>query len=59
MDSGTVEEMLADQGIELAAGRAEKIAPAVNALNAQDALRAKLAFEIDPTSYVVQRARLK
>jgi hypothetical protein len=59
MNSGTVEEMLADQGIELAAGRAEKIAPAVNALNAQDPLRAKLAFEIDPTSYVVQRARLK
>jgi len=51
MDSGTIAAMLAAQGIELAAGRAERLAPGVNALNVDDPLRAELPFEVDPTSY--------
>ena len=52
LDSATVETMLAAQGITLAAGRAEKLAPAVNALNVDDPLRKALPFDFDPTSYV-------
>ena len=51
--------MLAAQGIELAAGRAERLAPGVNALNVEDRLRASLPFEADPTSYLLAVQRLK
>ena len=51
MDSKTIEAMLAAQGIALAAGRAEKLAPGVNALNVDDPLRKALPFDVDPTSY--------
>ena len=44
--------MLAAQGIGLAAGRAERLAAGVNALNVQDPLRAALPFEVDATSYL-------
>ena len=44
--------MLAAQGLGLAPGRAERLAPGVNALNVQDALRAALPFEVDATSYL-------
>lgn len=49
--------MLAAQGIELAAGRAERMAPGVNALAAEDPLRAELPFEVDPTTYLLTRDR--
>jgi hypothetical protein len=51
-----VEEAAAMQGIVLAPGRAGKIAPGVEALldaAAKDPLRAALAFEADPTSYLL------
>jgi hypothetical protein len=51
MDAATVEKMLVSQGISLAPGRAEKLAPGVNALNVDDPLRKTLPFEVDPTSY--------
>lgn len=51
MDAATVEKTLVSQGISLAPGRAEKLAPGVNALNVDDPLRAKLPFEVDPTTY--------
>ena len=47
--------MLAAQGIDLAAGRAERMAPGVNALNTEDPLQAALPFEVDPTTYVLKR----
>lgn len=53
MDAPTVEKMLAAQGVSLAPGRAEKLAPGVNALNADDPLRAKLPFEVDPTTFTL------
>ena len=43
-----IEAMLAAQDIPLAPGRAERLAPGVNALNVADPLRAKLAFERYP-----------
>ena len=49
--------MLAAQGIDLAAGRAERMAPGVNAMAADDPLRAKLPFEVDPTTFVLIRDR--
>jgi len=52
LDTHTIETMLAAQGIPLAPGRAEKLAPGVNALNVPDPLRAALPFEIDATSYL-------
>jgi len=51
-----VETTLAAQGIGLAPGRAEKIAPGIEALldaAAKDPLRATLEFEADPTSYLL------
>lgn len=48
----TIETLLAAQGVPLAAGRAERLAPGVNALNVADPLRAGLPFEVDPTTYV-------
>ena len=51
MDAATVEKLLVSQGITLAPGRAEKLAPGVNALNVDDPLRRTLPFEVDPTSY--------
>lgn len=51
----SIENLLAAQGIELAAGRAERLAPGVNAQNVDDALRAGLPFEVDPTTYLIQR----
>ena len=59
MDSGTIERMLAAQGIELAAGRAERLAPGVNAQNVDDPLRGKLPFEVDATTFVLVREWLK
>ena len=52
-----IEAMLAAQGIELAAGRAERLAPGVNALNVDDPLRVKLPFEVDPTTYQRELAK--
>lgn len=51
MDASTVEKLLVSQGLSLAPGRAEKLAPGVNALNVDDPLRRTLPFEVDPTSY--------
>ena len=53
LTSETVETLLAAQGVPLAPGRAERLAPGVNALNLADPLRAALAFETDPTSYAL------
>jgi len=47
----TIETLLAAQGVPLAAGRAERLAPGVNALNVADPLLAGLPFEADPASY--------
>lgn len=49
-----IEAALAAQGIRLAAGRAEKMAPGIQALLdavAKDPLRGELEFEADPTTY--------
>jgi hypothetical protein len=59
LDSATIEMMLAAQGIELAVGRAERLAPGVNALNVDDPVGAALPFEADPTTYAVIREGLK
>jgi hypothetical protein len=49
-----VDEVLSRQGIELAPGRAERMAPGVEALNVEDPLRPKLPFEVDPTTYLLR-----
>jgi hypothetical protein len=54
-----VEAMLAAQDVALAVGRAERLAPGVNALNVADPLRAGLAFEVDATSYLLALSRNK
>jgi hypothetical protein len=57
-----LDEVLSRQGIELAPGRAEKIAAGVEALlaaAAKDPLLEKLPFEVDPTSYPIQCGKLK
>ena len=57
-----LDEVLSRQGIELAAGRAEKLAPGVEALlvaAANDPLLHKLAFEVDPTTYTLTLGRAK
>ena len=54
-----VDEILSRQGIELAPGRAERMVPGVEALNVEDPLRAKLPFEVDPTTYALVLGRLK
>jgi len=48
-----IEAMLAAQDIPLAPGRAERLAPGVNALAVPDPLRAGLAFEVDATTYLL------
>ncbi|HEY3077583.1 MAG TPA: hypothetical protein VGJ74_20615 [Burkholderiales bacterium] len=53
LSAEVVEAMLAAQDIPLAPGRAERLAPGVNALNMDDPLRAKLAFEVDATTYLI------
>jgi len=55
-----VEAALSNQGIRLAAGRAEKLARGQQALldaGAGDPLRAALPFAEDPTSFVLALAR--
>jgi hypothetical protein len=59
LTSETIEALAAAQGVALAPGRAERLAPGVNALNVADPLREKLPFEIDPTSYVLAQERAK
>ena len=57
-----LDEVLSRQGIELTPGRAEKIAPGVEALlvaAAHDRLRDKLEFELDPTTYPLTLGRAK
>jgi len=57
-----VDEVLSRQGIELAPGRAEKLAPGVEALlvaAANDPLLGELAFEVDPTTYTLTLGRVK
>ena len=54
-----VEAMLAAQDVPLAPGRAERLAPGVNALNVDDPLRAELAFEVDATTYLLALSRNK
>ena len=49
-----IDAVLAAQGIELAAGRAERMAPGVNAISVDDPLRAELPFEVDPTTYALR-----
>ena len=59
LTSETIENLFESQGVPLAPGRAERLAPAVNGLNVADPLREKLPFEVDPTSYVLAQERLK
>ena len=59
LKSETIENMLAAQGVPLAAGRAERLAPGLNALNVADPLRAELPFEVDPTTYVLAQERAR
>jgi hypothetical protein len=53
LSAEVVEAMLAAQDIPLAPGRAERLAPGVNALAMADPLRAALPFEVDPTTYLL------
>jgi hypothetical protein len=57
--SETIEALAAAQGVPLAPGRAERLAPGVNALNVADPLRDKLAFEVDPTTYLLAQERAR
>ena len=57
LTSETIENLLAAQGVALAPGRAERLAPGVNALNVADPLREALPFDCDPTAYLVEIAR--
>jgi len=59
LTSETIENLFGAQGVALAQGRAERLAPVVNGLNVADPLREKLPFEVDPTSYVLAQDRLK
>ena len=59
LSAEVVEAMLAAQDIPLAPGRAERLAPGVNALALADPLRAGLAFEVDATSYLLALGRNK
>jgi hypothetical protein len=54
-----IESMIAAQDIPLAAGRAERLAPGVNALAVADPLRAGLAFEVDVTTYLLKLSENK
>ena len=57
LSAEVVEATLAAQNIPFAPGRGERLAPGVNALNVADPLRETLAFERDPTSYLLEIAR--
>jgi hypothetical protein len=57
LSAAAIEAMLAAQDVPLAPGRAERLAPGVNALAVADPLRAGLAFEVDPTTYVAALSR--
>ena len=59
LKSETIENLLAAQDVPLAAGRAERLAPGVNALNVAYPLRAQLPFEIDPTSYPLAQEKAR
>jgi hypothetical protein len=59
LKSETIENLLAAQGVPLASGRAERLAPGVNALNATDPLREQLPFDVDPTTYALARERAR
>jgi hypothetical protein len=59
LKSETIENLLAAQGVPLAPGRAERLAPGVNALNITDPLRDKVPFDIDPTTYLVAQERAR
>jgi len=59
LKSETIENLVAAQGVPLAAGRAERLAPGVNALNVADPLRAQLPFETDPTTYLLAQERAR
>jgi len=59
LSAEAIEAMLAAQDIPLAPGRAERLAPGVNALALADPLRAGLAFEVDATSYLLALGRNK
>jgi hypothetical protein len=59
LKSETIENMLAAQGVPCAPGRAERLAPGVNALNVEDPLREQLPFDVDPTTYGVARERAR
>ena len=54
-----IEAMVAAQGVALAPGRAERLAPGVNALAVPDPLRAVLPFEVDATTYLLALSRNK
>jgi hypothetical protein len=54
-----VELLLAAQGIGLAAGRAERLAGAMNQTKTPDSTRDTLPFEADPTTYLLARERCK
>jgi len=59
LSAEVIEAMLAAQDIPLAPGRAERLAPGVNALAVADPLRAGLAFEADATTYLSALSRNK
>jgi hypothetical protein len=54
LSAEAIQNMLESQEIPLAAGRAERLAPGVNALAVPDPLRAGLAFEADATTYLLK-----
>jgi hypothetical protein len=53
LNAAAIDTLLAAQGIPLASGRAERLAPGVNALAVADPLRTALPFEVDATTYVL------
>ena len=53
LSAEAIEAMLAAQDIPLGPGRAERLAPGVNALAVADPLRAGLVFEVDATTYLL------
>jgi len=59
LSAEVVEAMLAAQDIPLAPGRAERLAPGLNALAVPDPLRAGVAFEVDATTFLLALSRTK
>ncbi len=57
--SEAIEAALAVQGVELAAGRAARLAQGLNALSVADPLRDALELESDPTGYALALERCK